>query len=96
MKMELQGLLQALKSKKTITVNLFDEKGLLIISFNQPGYQALDDFLLDDEVTGIEIVNLFCINVTIDTEPDGNMSGDPDPGNTDPTDPSGPTDPSNP
>ena len=34
--MELKGLLKALKSKKTITINLFDEKGLLIISFNQP------------------------------------------------------------
>ena len=89
--MELKGLLKALKSKKTITINLFDEKGLLIISFNQPGYEALDDFLLDDEVTEIEIVNLFCINVTIDTEPDGNMDGgDPDPENTDPIDPSNP------
>ena len=89
--MELKGLLKTLKSKKTITINLFDEKGLLIISFNQPGYEALDDFLLDDEVTDIEIVNLFCVNVTIDTEPDGNMSGrDPDPENTDPIDPSNP------
>ena len=92
--MELKGLLKALKSKKTITINLFDEKGLLIISFNQPGYEALDDFLLDDEVTEIEIVNLFCVNVTIDTEPDGNMGGNTDPDPSDPvTDPVDPTNP---
>ena len=87
--MELKGLLQALVSKKTITINLFDEKGLLIISFNQPGYDALDDYLLEDIVTKIEIVNLFCLNVTIDTEPNGQAGGDSN-------DFSGPSDPTNP
>ena len=92
--MELQGLLKAIVSKKPMTVNLFNEKGLLLISFNQEGWEALDDFLCDDEVTKIEIVNLFNINVTIDTEPDGNIGGNTDP---DPSDPvTDPVDPVNP
>lgn len=90
--MELQGFLKALVSKKPVTINLFDEKGLLLISFNQEGWKSLDDFLCDDEVTKIEIVNLFNINVTINTEPDGDMSGD----SSENSNPSGPTDPSNP
>lgn len=90
--MELQGFLKALVSKKPVTINLFDEKGLLLISFNQEGWKSLDDFLCDDEVIKIEINNLFNINVTIDTEPDGDMGGDPS-GNSDP---SGPSDPTNP
>ena len=92
--MKLQEFLKVLVSQKSITVNLFNEKGLLLISFNQEGWEALDDFLCDDEVTKIEIVNLFNINITIDTEPDGNMSGNTDP---DPSDPgTDPTDPVNP
>lgn len=65
--MELQGLLQAIVSPKPITVNLFNENDLLLITFGLPGYDCLDDFLLDDEVTKIEIVTLYNINVTIDT-----------------------------
>ena len=65
--MELQGLLKAIVSPKTVTINLFDENDLLLISFGLPGYDCLDDFLLDDEVTKIEIVTLYNLNVTIDT-----------------------------
>lgn len=65
--MELQGLLQAIVSQKTVTINLFDENDLLLISFGLPGYDSLDDYLLDDEVIKIEIINLYTINITIDT-----------------------------
>ena len=85
--MELQGFLKALISKKPVTINLFDEKGLLLISFNQEGWKSLDDFLCDDEVIKIEIINLFNINVTIDTEPDGNTSEDSSGDSSDPSNP---------
>lgn len=65
--MELQGLLKAIVSTKTVTINLFDENDLLLISFGLPGYDCLDDFLLDDEVLKIELVTLYNLNVTIDT-----------------------------
>ena len=65
--MELQGLLQAIVSQKTVTINLFDENDLLLISFGLPGYDCLDDYLLDDEVIKIEILTLYNINITIDT-----------------------------
>ena len=65
--MELQGLLKAIVSTKTITINLYDENDLLLISFGLPGYDCLDDFLLDDEVLKIELVTLYNLNVTIDT-----------------------------
>ena len=85
--MELQGFLKALVSKKPVTINLFNEKGLLLISFNQEGWKSLDDFLCDDEVIKIEIINLFNINVTIDTEPDGNTSEDSSEDSSDPSNP---------
>lgn len=63
----LEGLLKVISSEKTITVNLYDENNLLLISFGLPGYDCLDDFLLDDEVTKLEILNLYNLNITIDT-----------------------------
>lgn len=67
----LEGLLKVIKSgSKTITVNLFNEEGLLIISFGLPGYPALEDTIEDDEVLEVEIVNLFTLNVKIDTTQD--------------------------
>lgn len=66
-KITLQGLLETLTSTKPITINLFSEKGLLLITFVKNGYDCLDDFLMDDEVTKIEIVNMTTVNVTIDT-----------------------------
>ena len=69
--MSLEGLLKVIVSERTVTINLFDENDLLIISFGLPGYDALDDFLLDDEVTKIKLNNLFNWDVTIDTSKNG-------------------------
>lgn len=70
-KITLEGLLKVLSSSKTITVNLYDENDLLLITFGLPGYQCLDDFLNDDEVTKVKIVNMTTIDVTIDTSLNG-------------------------
>jgi len=72
-KITLEGLLSVIDSSKALTVNLYqqglDEKvgDLLLISFGLPGYDCLDDFLLDDEVTKIVIKSVNAIDVTIDT-----------------------------
>jgi hypothetical protein len=63
----LKGLLEVISSQKVITINLFNENNLLLITFGLSGYDCLDDFLLDDKVTKIEIVNVNTINVVIDT-----------------------------
>ena len=63
----LKGLLSVITSDKEITVNLFSEEGLLLITFILNGYECLDDFLEDDEVTKIEFPKYNTINVTIDT-----------------------------
>jgi len=66
--MELQNLLKAIFSPaKIIQIDLYNENNLLLISFALPGYDCLDDFLLDDEVKRLEIVNLNKLNITIDT-----------------------------
>ena len=70
-KITLEGLLKVLSSSKTITVNLYDENDLLLITFGLPGYQCIDDFLNDDEVTKVKIVNMTTIDVTIDTSLNG-------------------------
>jgi len=66
-KITLEGLLSVIKSVKPITVNLVNEEGLEIITFMLPGYKALDDFLEDDEVLEIDLINLGNIKVKIDT-----------------------------
>ena len=64
----LKGLLSVIESIKPVTINLYDKDSeLLIISFELKGYNALDDFLEDDEVTKIVIKNLYNIDVYIDT-----------------------------
>lgn len=63
----LSGLLSVIKSEKIIKVNLYDSDDLLKISFDLPGYQSLDNFLEECEVTKIEIVNMTTMNVYIDT-----------------------------
>ena len=63
----LEGFLSVIKSTKPIMVNLFNENELLLISFELAGYNALDDFLMDDEVTGIEFKTPNIINVSINT-----------------------------
>lgn len=69
----LEGFLSVVKSAQPITINLAskglteEDPNLPLITFILPGYDCLDDFLLDDEVTEIEIVNPKVINVIIDT-----------------------------
>lgn len=63
----LKGLLSVIKSDKDITINLFDENNLLIITFLMNGYPALEDVLEADEVIKIEFPKVNTINVTIDT-----------------------------
>lgn len=63
----LKGLLSVIESDKDIKVNLFNEQDLLLITFILKGYEYLDDFLEDDEVIKIEIVNNTTLNITIDT-----------------------------
>ena len=71
----LEGLLKTIKSEKPITVNLYkevtDADPELLISFLLPGYECLDDFLMDDEVKEITILNTQSIAVVIDTSLDG-------------------------
>lgn len=63
----LEGLLKVIQSDKIITVNLYDENDLLLITFGLPGYMALDDFLCDDEVTKVIIKSLTSMDIYIDT-----------------------------
>lgn len=64
---DLKGLLSAIVSAKPMTINLFDENGLLLISFVMDGYPCLEDVLETDPVTKIEIKSLTTLNITIDT-----------------------------
>lgn len=63
--MTLEKLLTALVSNNPITVNLYDEKGLLLITFGHPGYDSLDDELLTREVSELEIQNVKSIRVKL-------------------------------
>ena len=72
----LEGFLRTIVSTRPMTVNLYKEvtdpetPDELLISFLLPGYECLDDFLMDDEVKKIEIVNTTTINIVIDTSLD--------------------------
>jgi len=61
----LSGLLSVIESQKVITVNLFDENNLLLITFNLPGYACLDDALEAREVASIKINNVTNIDITL-------------------------------
>ena len=65
--MTLENLLKVIASDKDITINLFNENNLLLITFILKGHECLDDFLCNDEVIRIEIKTVNTINVTIDT-----------------------------
>ena len=64
----LKGLLSTIVSTKNITINLYDQEGLLIISFGLPGYAALEDELELSTVTKIELISLTTLNITINKE----------------------------
>ncbi len=72
----LEGLLKTIVSSKTMTINLYhmvqddpevEPVKTLLITFLLPGYDCIDDFLMDDEVKEIEIVDSRTINIVIDT-----------------------------
>ena len=63
----LGGFLSVLEGVKPITINLFNEENLLIITFVKDGYEALEDVLELDPVLKISIKNLQTIDVVIDT-----------------------------
>ena len=62
----LKGLLSVIKSERIIKVNLYDTEEILRISFDLPGFAALEDKLEESEVTRIEIINMTTMNVYID------------------------------
>ena len=55
--MKLIDLFQAIESKLPILVQLLDENNLLVIKFELPGFDALDDYLLEKTVNKLEIVS---------------------------------------
>lgn len=55
--MRLMDLFQAIESKMPILVQLFDENDLLVIKFELPGFDALDDYLLEKTVNKLEIIS---------------------------------------
>lgn len=69
----LEGLLKTIVSTRPTTINLYsaatdpEADPTLLITFLLPGYDCLDDFLMDDEVKAIAIINATTINITIDT-----------------------------
>ena len=67
LKIILEGLLSVIKTDKSITVNLYNESDLLLITFILSGYEALDDFLMDDEVLELKFPKANTIDVCIDT-----------------------------
>ena len=67
MDINLKGLLSTIVSEKSITVNLYNEKNLLLISFVLPGFSCLEDVYEEDPVTRIEIKSTNVLNITIDT-----------------------------
>lgn len=59
----LQGLLTTIESDKTVTVNLYNNSDLLLITFGLPGYDSLDDELLEKPVRKIKIANATNISI---------------------------------
>ena len=64
----LAGFLGVVSTTKVIKINLYNnETKNLIISFDMPGYKALDDTLEAAPIKTIELVNLTTINIFIET-----------------------------
>lgn len=66
--MTLKSFLEACVSTKTITVNLYDEKQLLLITFELPGFSCLDDELEQREIKSWTINNLTNIKIILKDE----------------------------
>ena len=67
--MTLTNLLSVIKSTRDITINLYDENNLLLISFEYTGYKCLDDDLENREVQEIDIVTLSNIKIKLAAAP---------------------------
>ena len=63
----LGGLLSVIESTKPITINLYNQDELLLITFVLDGYPCLEDVLEQDPVTKIVIKTLNQLDITIDT-----------------------------
>ena len=63
----LGGFLSVLESAKPITINLYKENELLIITFIKDGYEALEDELEAASVKKIVLKNINTIDITIET-----------------------------
>lgn len=63
----LGGFLSVLESTKPITINLYKEDELLIITFIKDGYTALEDQYEAATVKKIILKSLNTIDVTIET-----------------------------
>jgi len=61
----LSGLLSVIESTKPITVNLFSEENLLLITFVLPGYPCLEDELEERTVAKVKINSLTNIDITL-------------------------------
>ena len=72
--MTLKNLLQALKSTKSIIIKLYDISELLLIVFEHPGFDHLDDELLNREVNTFEINNLNSLSIVL-KNPSNDNSG---------------------
>ena len=64
----LSSLLSVIESTKVITVNLYDENNLLLITFDLPGYACLEDALEERQVAKLKINNLTNIDVILAAE----------------------------
>lgn len=63
----LGGFLSVLESVKPVTINLYKENELLIITFIKDGYEALQDELEAASVKKIVLKNINTIDVTVET-----------------------------
>ena len=64
--MTLESLLAAFRvSDKKITVDLYNNEKLLLISFNLPGYESVSAELLATEVQTIELPVVNSIKITL-------------------------------
>lgn len=65
--MKLNELLEAIKlvNNKIITVKLYDAEDLEMIVFEIPGFECLDDEILDQEVSEIRILTDTSIKINL-------------------------------
>lgn len=74
MEITLGGLLEALAKSKNLTANVYQNDKLLI-SFKVEGYDALDDFLLEEQVERIKISSINNIYVYLEAKEDDKDKG---------------------